>query len=188
LTSCDTGRLLDAAKAGDRSALDVLFARHRGRLLALANCRMSRTLANAVSAEDVVQETCLEAARKLHSFEAQGPESFYRWLAAIARFKVNEAARARRAMKRAAEAPLDAEPPSPATSPSGRAIKAESAARLAAAIESLPADQAEAIRLRWLEGLSVADAAALLGKSAPAVKGLVARGLATLAERLPHAC
>jgi len=186
LTTVDTDLLIAAARGGDRRALDELFARHRGRLVALATCRMEARLAASVSADDIAQETCLEAARKIETFEPRGPESFYRWLAGIARFKISEAARAQRAMKRAAPTPLDAEPAGDGTSPSGRAIRAENAARLRAALGAIPDDQAEAVRLRWLEGRSVAEAAGLLGKSEPAVKALVARGLASLAARIPR--
>ena len=180
----DTGFLLRSARGGDREALDDLFRRHQGRLLAFLRARMDPALARTVAPEDILQETHLEAARKVGEFEDRGSASFYRWLVAIARFKIAEADRARQARKRAAVGPLDAEPVSPDTSPSGGAIRAERAALLRAALESLPGDQAEAVRLRYLEGLTIAETAERMGRTPAAVKALVSRGLDALGRRV----
>jgi len=171
------------ACAGSREALDALYARHRGRLLAFAASRMSAALAHFVSPEDIVQETHLESARKIETFEPSDGAGFYRWLVKIAAFKISEANRQRQAKKRAA-GPLEHEPRSPDTSPSGRVVRDERHERLRAALAGLPEAQAEAVRLRYLEGLSVAEAAARLERSEGAVKALVTRGLAALASRL----
>jgi RNA polymerase sigma-70 factor (ECF subfamily) len=180
----DTGPLLDAARAGDRRALDDLCARHRGRLLAFVASRLGEGL--AATPEDVVQETYLEAVRKIDGFEPQGPSAFYRWLVAIARFKVAETIRARQARKRALEAPLAHEPAARQTSPSARAGKAEGAALLARALDGIEPAQAEAIRLRYLEGLSILEAADRMERTEAAVKALVARGLDALSAILPR--
>ncbi len=180
----DTGRLLQQAREGDRDAQDALFARHRRRLVAFVRARSPAELVRSLSPEDIVQETHLEAVRKLDTFEDRGPASFYCWLVAIARFKLAEAVRARQALKRSRETALPEDAPSTDTSPSGGAEKAERAARLRDALADLPGDQGEALRLRYLEGLSVAETAGRLGKSEGAVKMLVSRGLAILAEGL----
>lgn len=183
----DTLRLLAEARDGSRTALDALYARHRGRLLAFVSSRMGPGLRASVTSEDIVQETHLEAARKLEAFEPQGPSSFYRWLVGIARNKVNEAARAGRAKKRAIQQPLEHDPRAAQTSPSGRVMRAERAFLVGEALGDLPEAQAEAVRLRYLEGLSVAECGARLERSPAAVKALVSRGLAALAERArPH--
>lgn len=179
-----TTRLLDGARAGDRSALDALFARHRGRLLSWLRLALSPALARRVSAEDLLQETLLEATRKIASFEPRGPASFYAWLVAIGRFKIAEAQRALQAHKRAREEELQREPENPATSPSLGAMRRESAEALWAALAELPPEQAEAIRLRYLEGLPLGEAAARLGRSEAALKALVTRGFARLADKL----
>jgi RNA polymerase sigma-70 factor (ECF subfamily) len=172
---------VEAAKDGDRGALDELVARHQGRLLAWLRASMEPPLAARVSAEDVLQETLLACARRLQSFEDRGPASFYRWLVGIARFKLSEARRAQRAGKRALEEPMDDTLPGAVTSPSGRAVRAEGGAALHDALARLPDRQGEAVRLRYLEGLSVAETAARLETSESAVKALVGRGLTALA-------
>jgi RNA polymerase sigma-70 factor (ECF subfamily) len=178
-----TTQLVDAACAGDRAALAALFARHEGRLLAFLRARMSADLARRVAPEDVLQETLLEASRKLDGFERQSDgASFYRWLVGIARNKVNEAHRAGASKKRAAEVELDGDPARTQTSPSGHAMRAEGAVHLAEALARLPERQAEAVRLRYLEGMSLAETADRLACTEAAVKALVARGLSALAD------
>jgi RNA polymerase sigma-70 factor (ECF subfamily) len=180
----DTERLLRAAREGDRASLDALLDRHRGRLHAFLRARMDPALARAVPPEDVLQETLIEAARKVAAFEDRGPASFYRWLVAIARFKAAEADRARRALKRAAVGPLEDDPPGRGTSPSEGALRHERAERLRGALEAIPPDQAEAVRLRYLEGLSVAETADRMARSEASVKALVSRGLDALAGKV----
>jgi RNA polymerase sigma-70 factor (ECF subfamily) len=179
-----TTYLLGAAREGDMSAIEALFSRHRGRLLAFLQLAMSPMLARRVSHEDILQETLLEASRKLGAFEPRGPSSFYAWLVAIARFKIAEAERAMQAHKRAREEPLVADPAQSGTSPSMGAMRVERAEHLRAALARLPDAQAEALSLRYLEGLSLAEAAQRMQRSESALKALVTRAFAVLAERL----
>ncbi|MGQ0553564.1 MAG: RNA polymerase sigma factor [Planctomycetota bacterium] len=181
-----TTRLVHAAHAGDRRALQDLFAQHQGRLHAFIRARLSLTLARRVPPEDLLQETLLEATRKVAEFEAQGPGSFYRWLVGIARFKISEAHRAQQARKRSLvdEVEDEADLAGSLTSPSGRAMRNEGADRVLGALRELGERQAEAVRLRYLEGLSVAETAERLACSEAAVKALVGRGLDELARRL----
>jgi RNA polymerase sigma-70 factor (ECF subfamily) len=180
----DTLRLLEEARRGDSRAFQRLFERHRARLAALAYARMSPGLRGWLEAEDVVQETWIEATKKLSDFEAKGPNAFYRWLATIAGFKVREAERNRRARKRGQPGPLPTDPPGGTTSVPRRMERSESAARVVEALDELPEAQAEAVRLRYLEGLGVAETAERLGRSEAAVKALVGRGLTALGARL----
>jgi RNA polymerase sigma-70 factor (ECF subfamily) len=178
----ETTRLLDAALRGEREALEALYARHSGRLLAFIRASMPAPLARRVAPEDVLQETLLESARKIGEFEPRGSAAFYRWLVAIARFKLAETRRALLADKRAREEPLASSPAAEQTSPSGRAMRAEGALSIAEALGELPERQAEAVRLRYLEGLTLAETAERLECSEAAVKALVSRGLAELAR------
>jgi RNA polymerase sigma-70 factor, ECF subfamily len=180
----ETSRLVGAAGAGDRAALDALCARHAGRLLSAIRARMPAAVAQRVDAEDILQETLLEAARRIEAFEPRGDGAFYRWLVGIARFKISEAQRAGHARKRALEVSLDGEPWRSQTSPSGGAMRAERHERVARALLALPERQAEAVRLRYLEGATLEEAAAGLQCTPAAVKALVARGLLELARAL----
>ncbi len=179
-----TTRLLEEARGGDKSAREALFGRHRGRLSTFLRVTMSAALARRVPPEDILQETLLEAARKLDGFEHQGTGSFYRWLVGIARFKASEAQRAQGARKRALETPLEEDPLHDRTGVSSVAARAERADLLREALERLPAAQGAAIRLRYLEGRSTRETAEALEKTEAAVKMLVSRAFATLATHL----
>jgi RNA polymerase sigma-70 factor (ECF subfamily) len=180
----ETTRLVDAARTGDRDAMASLLFRHQGRLLSLLRARLRGELARRVTPEDVLQETLLEASRRIGAFEHQGPASFYRWLVGIARFKLSEAGRAQRALKRTPDLALESGQGDGATSLGGQVARREGALRIHDALANLPERQAEAIRLRYLEGLSVRETAERLECSVPAAKALVTRALAELGERV----
>ena len=65
-----------------------------------------------------------------------------------------------------------------------RAVRAERTTRVATALTGLTAAQREAIRLRYWEELTLAQAAARLGCSVGSVDALVSRGLANMRARL----
>ena len=179
----ETSRLLAAARGGDHVALDDLYARHQGRLLNFLRASIAQSSLQAVTAEDVLQETLIASARKIAEFEPSGPASFYRWLVSIARFKLTEAGRAQKAKKRAT-APLEEPVAASQTSPSGRLLRGERRDGLLEALANLPNRQADAVRMRYLEGQSVAEVAEQLACSDSAVKALVSRAMAELASRL----
>jgi RNA polymerase sigma-70 factor (ECF subfamily) len=70
------------------------------------------------------------------------------------------------------------------TSPSQRAVRCEEVLRLAAALSRLPDDQREVVELHHLKGLPVAEVADLMGRTRPAVVGLLFRGLKRLRQLL----
>src|SRR5262245_39170376 len=76
----ETRRLLGEAQAGDRGALDRLFARHRPGLLRVVEARLDPKVRARVDASDVVQETQLEAYRRLPDFLDRRPMPFRLWL------------------------------------------------------------------------------------------------------------
>jgi RNA polymerase sigma-70 factor (ECF subfamily) len=105
-------------------------------------------------------------------------------------FNLADAVRRLRAGRRdaARELPLgpgDPEPAADHSTPSGRAGRAEERDRLASAVARLPADQRAAVELHHLHGLPLAAVAARMGRTQPAVAGLLFRGLKKLRELLP---
>jgi RNA polymerase sigma-70 factor (ECF subfamily) len=66
------------------------------------------------------------------------------------------------------------------SSPSQKAARNEELLRLAAALAALPADQRYAVERHYLHGTPLAAVAAELGRTKPAVAGLLHRGLGTL--------
>jgi RNA polymerase sigma-70 factor (ECF subfamily) len=63
-------------------------------------------------------------------------------------------------------------------------VRAEELLRLAAALAQLPEDQRRVVELHHLKGLLIAEVAEQMGRTRPAVVGLLCRGLKKLRELL----
>jgi RNA polymerase sigma-70 factor (ECF subfamily) len=72
--------LLDLAQSGDRQAFSALFARHRSKLRRFVALRLDARLRSRVDPSDVVQETQLEAYRRLDDFLQRKPMPFHVWI------------------------------------------------------------------------------------------------------------
>ena len=81
--------LISRIAAGDRLAMQVLFARHHVRVYRF----VLRLVANPTNAEDLISEVFLDVWRQAGKFEARSAVST--WLLAIARFKALSALRRR---------------------------------------------------------------------------------------------
>ena len=134
-------------------------------------------------AEDVTSEVFLAAFRGLPGFEGDGA-AFRRWLFTIAHHRAVDAVRHQ--ARTAGDVPLETEP---LDSRAGVARSAETEAlgRLASQaalrlVHGLPADQRDVLLLRVVADLSVAEVAAVLERSADAVRQLHRRALARLRE------
>jgi len=87
--------LLEKVAAGNRLAMQVLFARHHARIYRF----VLRLVGNAATAEDLTSEVFLSVWQQAHRFEARSAVST--WLLAIARYK------ALAELRRRPEAPSD---------------------------------------------------------------------------------
>src|SRR2546428_6352964 len=82
--SSETQRLLEQARAGDPQAANRLLDRHRAYLRRLIEVRLDPKLRARVDPSDVVQETHLEASRRLEDYLQQPALPFRLWLRQIA--------------------------------------------------------------------------------------------------------
>jgi RNA polymerase sigma-70 factor, ECF subfamily len=193
----DLADLIALAKAGDRDAQGRLLERHREAMLALVRSRLRRTLGRRLDASDLVQQAFLEAAASFDQFRGDSEAELDAWLRRILECNLADAARDHLfTQKRSAlgETSLDDSRPSgPAlrerlaadqSSPSLRAIRLEQVALFLQAIERLPADQREAVRMRHIEGLPLEQIAQQLHRSNAAAAGLLKRGLRGLREQV----
>ncbi|MEV4539971.1 sigma-70 family RNA polymerase sigma factor [Asanoa sp. NPDC049518] len=152
-----------AAQAGERRALDALFAAY----LPLVYTIVRRALGGLPDVDDVVQETMLRALRELGRLRA--PESFRPWLATIATRQVGTHLH-RRQVDAARTAPLDEVPDPPDTDAESVAlVHAELSGYRRQALRAGrwmdPGDR-ELLSLFWLEAadqLTRAELAAALG-------------------------
>ena len=172
--------------AEDRTRGDRLV-RFREYLGLLARHEVSPRLRSAIDLSGVVQQTLLDAHRSPPRPRTEAETAA--WLRAVFRNNLADEVRRRGAVKRAAgrERRLDPSDEGPAaghTSPSLRAIRAEELLRLAEALAALPEPQRRAVELHHLQGLPLAEIAAALGTTKPAVAGLLHRGLKAIRARL----
>jgi RNA polymerase sigma-70 factor (ECF subfamily) len=161
--------LVALARAGDEAALTMLWRELNPPLLRYLRGRIPD------GAEDVAAQAWLDAARRLGEFEGNDLD-FRRWMFTIARHRsIDEVRRrGRRPEDLAARPPVD---------PVGRDAVADQVDDLAAAlalVRRLPPDQADAVLLRVVGDLDVAEVAAVMGRSQGSVRVLVHRGLRRL--------
>lgn len=130
-------------------------------------------------AEELAQQVFAEAAEHLHRFRP-GATPVLAWLYTVAQRRLaDRARRAARAPETLAE--LEAARALP-VEPDGYGPQVARA--LAAAIDSLPAQQREVVVLKLLEGRAFAEIAARVGASEAACKMRFARGLQALRDEL----
>jgi RNA polymerase sigma-70 factor, ECF subfamily len=179
--------LVQQTLAGDSHALAILHKRYYARLYRLALFR-TRSVADA---EDIAAETFLKAIDHFPSFRFQG-ESLFPWLSRIATNLTIDQQRRQKTTpllsydQRTADdvrTLLDAlEIDGP--DPHALAERGETQALLKSAIEKLPADQADAVLLRFGGDLSLQEISATMGRSEGAIKSLLHRGLVNLRKSL----
>jgi RNA polymerase sigma-70 factor (ECF subfamily) len=183
ITEPDTDQLLDRAAGGDAAARDRLWQRHRGRLRHMVALRLDRRLAARMDPSDVVQEALVEAARRLDDYLRDRPLPFYPWLRRLAwdqvvRLHHRHVAAGRRSVTREEPPPLPDESAlaladrllAAGPDPADAALRRELRQRVRDALDRLPPADREVLVLRFLERLTAAEAAAVLGVSAGAVK------------------
>lgn len=195
MTPTDPVELLKQARGGDDVALGVLLERYRPYLRILAERRLDRRLRVRVDASDLVQRTCLDAHKDIGKFRGTAEPQLIAWLRQILEHNVQQSVQEhvlaqKRSINQERHAE-DSENNGPAamarfaaeqSSPSQRAMRGESAVLLAKALEQLPDDQREAVRLRHLEGWTLAEIADHFQRSEVAVAGLLKRGLQKLRQ------
>jgi RNA polymerase sigma-70 factor, ECF subfamily len=175
--------LVERARRGDGEARQLLLARHRDRLRRMVAVHLDRRLAARVDPSDVVQEALAEAARKLDDYLREQPLAFYPWLRRLAwerlaKLHQRHIGAERRSVTREEHAPLPEESAvelarrlvAPGTSPSHQVLRQELQVRVQAALAALPWRDREVLVLRYLEQLTTAETAAVLGLTAGAVK------------------
>jgi RNA polymerase sigma-70 factor, ECF subfamily len=163
--SSDTQQLLGQARGGDRKAFEQLFARHRAYLHRVVGLRLNSRLRARLDPSDVVQETQLEAFRRLADFLERQPMSFRLWLRKTAQERLLVI---RRRHMHAARRSLEREVPLPERSslilarqllaagstPSARLDRRELARKVRQALAQLPETDQEILIMRAFEGLS----------------------------------
>jgi RNA polymerase sigma factor (sigma-70 family) len=160
---------LEAARAGDRPALERVLGRSRQDLRRYAE---HHCVINDV--EDAVQESLFTASRRLTDLRQL--ESFTSWLFRIVKRECN---RMKRGVRRLMQEPITEDIADTCT------LEHRGLARdLAAAMESLPAHYREIVLLRDLEGLTIEELSLRLGLTREATKARLHRARSLAREYL----
>ncbi|MGN6473114.1 MAG: sigma-70 family RNA polymerase sigma factor, partial [Mycobacteriales bacterium] len=169
------------AQAGDGEAFGELYDAY----VDLVHRYISHRVANHALAEDLTSETFLRALRRIGTFTWQGRD-FGAWLVTIARNLIADHFKSSRfKLEQSTPDLVEAGADGRSDGPENEVLTGITNAALLNAVRQLGQEQQECIVLRFLQGLSVAETAAILGKNEGAVKALQYRAVKALGRLLP---
>ena len=175
----DVPELVARAQAGDADAFGALYDIYAAGIYRFCYHRTS----SSFLAEDLTSETFFRALRSVSSFRWQDRD-FGAWLTTIARNLVTDHYKsARNRLETVSEAPPERVEASPG--PEQQTLTRLTNEALAAALSQLPDEQRDCLIMRFLQGLSIAETAEVLGRTEGAVKQLQLRAIRRLAKQLP---
>lgn len=172
----DDAQLIANHLNGDPSAMDTLVTRYRPQLLGFLRVRVG------ADAEDLSQEVWVRAARAIHRYQERG--TFQAWLFQIARNLIIDHRR-----RRGSRIDLvhRAEPPEGRpvqTTPYNTLAAQELSEATLAAFKRLPAEVAEVVQMRLVEGIPFKTIAQRQGVPLNTALGRMHRGLKLLRRAL----
>ena len=191
VVALDRDRPLVEAARRDPAKFDALYRKYLAQVYSYALYE----LADHHAAEDATERTFLRALAALPRFRElarpdDGPEAstFRVWLFRIAR---NVVANERRSRRRRPASSLDAVLGTGLTVADGvdlegDAVTRDEVATALRAVRDLPDDRRRALLLRFVDEMSTAEIAGILGRSEGAVRVLIHRALGSVAHELGH--
>jgi RNA polymerase sigma-70 factor (ECF subfamily) len=169
--------LVRRVRENQPQAFEELYARYSPRVFGYL---LQRLNGNAEEAEDLTADVFTKIYEKIDGFQPQGAP-LSAWVFRIAHNRLVDSVRRR---PRQAQVTLD-DAPEIAAGPAFGAVDQHVALdQIKAGLAQLTPEQRHVIVLRFLEGKSLAETAAVVGRNEDAVKKLQARGLASLRRRL----
>jgi RNA polymerase sigma-70 factor (ECF subfamily) len=179
-----TLELVRRAQAGDADAFGELYDRYVDLVYRFVYYRVS----SAQLAEDLTSETFLRALRRITSFTWQGRD-VGAWFVTIARNLVADhykSSRQRLELTTDDVSTVGGAPRMVEDGPERAVLQSMQNTVLLEAVQQLGAEQRECIVLRFLQGLSVAETAAAMGKNDGSIKALQYRAVRSLSRLLPE--
>jgi RNA polymerase sigma-70 factor (ECF subfamily) len=181
----DVWTLVDRAQGGDSDAFAQIYNRYLEQVFRFVYFRVG----NRQVAEDLTAETFLRALRRIGSVTWQGRD-LGAWLVTIARNLVADYFKSGRYRFEVATGDVldadDALERGPEGSPEAAVVDHITNVALLSAVQRLNPEQRECIVLRFLQGFSVAETAAVMGKNEGAIKALQYRAVRSLHRLLPE--
>jgi len=170
------------AQGGDSEAFGQLYDRYVDVVYRYVQYRVS----SSALAEDLTSETFLRALRRIASYTWQGRD-FGAWLVTIARNLIADHYKSGRYRMEVATSDLvEAGADRAQDGPEGEVLAGLTNAALLDAVRQLGSEQQECIALRFLQGMSVAETARIMGKNEGAIKALQYRAVKSLSRLLPE--
>lgn len=171
--------LVEQAQQGDAEAFGQLYDRY----VDLVHRFIYYRVGDRGTAEDFTSETFLRAWRRIGSVSNQGRD-IGAWFVTIARNIILDHVKSSRYKLEVTTADmLDAD--TAEDGPEGTVLDRLAHTELLRCVQRLNPEQQECIVLRFLEGLSVAETAQVMGKNEGAIKALQHRAVRRLATLLP---
>jgi RNA polymerase sigma factor (sigma-70 family) len=180
----DDGALAARALSGREDAYRALMQRHRGAVYRLVRAQVQ----DADAALDITQESFIAAFANLGRYDRARPFRF--WIMRIALNKCRDWRRrqaVRSFFSRARPMDEGVHVADSAPGPDAEAAGRQELGRVRLAINALPENLRSVLLLRTIEGMSQAEAAALLGVSEKAVETRLYRARMKLTEMLREA-
>jgi RNA polymerase sigma-70 factor (ECF subfamily) len=171
--------LVELARSGDAEAFGQLYDHYHPSVYRFLYYRVG----SVHLAEDLTAETFFRALRSMSSFRWQGKD-FGAWLMTIARNLTTDHFKAGRTRLESTTEDLSTLDGTE-DGPEATVLATLTNEALLEALSELPAEQRECLVMRFLQGLSIAETAEVLGRSSGAVKQLQLRGVRNLARILP---
>jgi RNA polymerase sigma-70 factor (ECF subfamily) len=172
--------LVELARNGDADAFGMLFDHYQGSVYRFLFHRTR----SATLAEDLTSETFFRALRSMSGFRWQGKD-FGAWLMTIARNLATDHFKSGRTRLEMTTEDMSLHDDGTHDGPENAVLTSLTNEALLGALTELPAEQRDCLVMRFLQGMSIAETAAVLGRSDGAVKQLQLRGVRNLAKLLP---
>jgi RNA polymerase sigma-70 factor (ECF subfamily) len=172
--------LVELARGGDAEAFGMLYDHYQASVFRFL---FYRTRSSAL-AEDLTSETFFRALRSMSSFRWQGKD-FGAWLMTIARNLATDHFKAGRTRLELTTEDMSLHDDA-TEGPEASVLAGLTNELLLEALTELPTEQRDCLVMRFLQGMSIAETAAVLGRSDGAVKQLQLRGVRNLAKLMPE--
>ena len=172
--------LVELARQGDAEAFGMLYDHYQGSVYRFLFYRTR----SATLAEDLTSETFFRALRSMNGFRWQGKD-FGAWLMTIARNLATDHFKAGRTRLELTTEDMGLHDDA-TEGPEDAVLAGLTNEILMRALTELPAEQRDCLVMRFLQGMSIAETAAVLGRSDGAIKQLQLRGVRNLAKLMPE--
>ncbi|WP_232679655.1 sigma-70 family RNA polymerase sigma factor [Nocardioides sp. R-C-SC26] len=172
--------LVELARGGDSEAFGQLYDHYHASVYRFLYYRTR----SATIAEDLTSDTFFRALRSMTTFRWQGKD-FGAWLMTIARNLATDHFKASRTRLELTTDDMG-DHDDATDGPETAVLSSLTNELLLQALTQLPTEQRDCLVMRFLQGMSIAETADVLGRSEGAVKQLQLRGVRNLAKLMPE--